>query len=119
MMGKVAKNIGLPTLIHENTKYESTEEKANLLVKNYTKVSSTSNYSTKFVEEKNKLEDKEYNKLLQFYKDNSASYNEPFSLQELKDAVHDTHDTSLMTHHLEKIELLIPCLKASQINLYL
>ena len=41
------------------------------------------------------------------------------ALQELNDAVHDTHDTSLMTHHLEKIELLIPCLKASQINLYL
>lgn len=94
MMGKASKSLSLPTLLYDNKQYETIQEKADLLVHNYAKVSSNVNYSKKFTADKKHIEDKEYEKLLQYYKDNSASYNEPFTLQELKDAIADTNDSS-------------------------
>ena len=94
MLGKTANLIGLPTLLQNNTKYESTKEKADILVKTFAQVSSTNNYTDIFKARKEGMEDKGYEKLLTHYKDNSDSYNEPFTLQELKDAIGETTDTS-------------------------
>ena len=94
MLGKTANLIGLPTFIENNIKYETTKEKADLMVKTFAMVSSTNNYTDSFKLRKESMEDKGYEDLLTHFKDNSHSYNEPFTLQELKDAIGETTDTS-------------------------
>ncbi|VDI46656.1 Hypothetical predicted protein [Mytilus galloprovincialis] len=94
MLGKTFKKLNLPTLLYNNTKYECTQDKADILATNYAQVSSDDNYSDNFKSQKQDIEQKEYSKLLHYYKDNSDSYNEPYTMQELKDAISDTSDTS-------------------------
>ncbi|VDI79300.1 Hypothetical predicted protein [Mytilus galloprovincialis] len=94
MMGKTINSLILPTLIYKNKIYESTKEKANILAEAFANVSSSSNYSEEFISHKEHIESKEAENLKQYFSENSQSYNEPFTLNELQDAIADTSDTS-------------------------
>ena len=94
MLGKTVNSVGIPTLVQNNVKYETNKDKADIMVKTFAKVSSTNNYTDTFLSRKQSMEDKGYEELLKHFKDNSHSYNEPFTLQELKDAIGETTDTS-------------------------
>ncbi|XP_052081246.1 uncharacterized protein LOC127719271 [Mytilus californianus] len=72
----------------------STREKANILAEAFANVSSSSNYSEAFISHKEHIESLEAEKLKEYFSENSQSYNEPFTLNELQDAIADTSDTS-------------------------
>ncbi|VDI72394.1 Hypothetical predicted protein [Mytilus galloprovincialis] len=67
MLGKTFKKLNLPTLLYNNTKYECTQDKADILATNYAQVSSDDNYSDNFKSQKQDIEQKEYSKLLHYY----------------------------------------------------
>ncbi|VDI82655.1 Hypothetical predicted protein [Mytilus galloprovincialis] len=94
MMGKTISSLIMPTLIYKNKIYESTKEKANILAEAFANVSSSSNYSEAFISHKEHIESIEAENLKHYFSENSQSYNEPFTLNELQDAIADTSDTS-------------------------
>ena len=94
MMGKNTAPKTIPTLQYNGTTYETGEQKANILADTFAKVSSNSNYSEAFRQHKNEMEDSNGSNFKEYLYDNTQSYNEAFSISELKEALSDTTDSS-------------------------
>ena len=84
------KSSSLGLLNVNNKKVTSKKDISNTLADAFSKNSSSENYSQKF---KNIKQQKE-KRNLKFSSDNSETYNQPFSLSELKDALSKAHDSS-------------------------
>ena len=84
------KSSSLGHLNVNNKKVTSKKDISNTLADAFSKNSSSENYTQKF---KNIKQQKE-KRNLKFSSDNSETYNQPFSLSELKDALSKAHDSS-------------------------
>ena len=84
------KSSSLGHLNVNNKKVTSKKDISNNLADAFSKNSSSENYTQKF---KNIKQQKE-KRNLKFSSDNSETYNQPFSLSELKDALSKAHDSS-------------------------
>ena len=84
------KSSSLGHLNVNNKKVTSKKDISNILADAFSKNSSSENYTQKF---KNIKQQKE-KRNLKFSSDNSETYNQPFSLSELKDALSKAHDSS-------------------------
>ena len=84
------KSSSLGHLNVNNKKVTSKKDISNTLADAFSKNSSSENYTEKF---KNIKQQKE-KRNLKFSSDNSETYNQPFSLSELKDALSKAHDSS-------------------------
>jgi ribonuclease HI/exonuclease III len=88
-MSGVASKLKSPNLIKNNEQVETCEEKANLLAETFSKISSSSNYSSEFLERKNLFEKYEKEKFTDdsTEEEQKSSLNEKFSSQELSNAI--------------------------------
>ena len=74
-----------------NNKIESPQEIANTIASTFSYNSSPQHLTEKFQKYKTQKE----KQCLDLHSDNSEPYNQPFSMQELQDALHQSHDTAV------------------------
>ena len=94
MLGNSPSKKEIPTLKQNDTSYEYNTEKSNLFAENFSKVSSTDNYSSDFKIHKQQVESKDHDNITVHFNNNSNCYNDKFTLQEMKDAISDTNNSA-------------------------
>ena len=92
MLGNALNKKGIPTLIQNDIPYELTTEKSNLFAENFSKVSSTDNYSSQFKNHKLQVENNDHNNITSHFNNNNNCYNAKFTLQKMKDAIAETNN---------------------------
>ena len=90
------KRNSLQHLKANGTEYQYKKDIADILAETFSKNSSSSHYSATFRKVKHQKEKQPLN----FKSNNSESYNEPFSLSELHDALQKAHNTSVGTDNI-------------------
>ena len=94
MLGKISSKKEIPALIACGHFLTNTIDKANYFAKKFVEVSSSNNYDNEYKKHKSTVEEQEINTFLKYYKENQDCFNEKFTLQEFKDAISDTNDSS-------------------------
>jgi len=64
------------------------------LAGNFSKVSSTDNYSSQFKNHKQQVENNNHNNITAHFNNNKNCYNDKFTFQEMKDAIADTNNSA-------------------------
>jgi hypothetical protein len=73
---------------------ESFTDKSNLFAENFSKVSSTDNYSNQFKIHKQQVQNNDHSNITDHFNNNSNCYNDKFTLQEMQDAIADTNNSA-------------------------
>ena len=94
MLGHAPSKKEIPTLKQNDVPYESSTDKSNLFAENFSKVSSTDNYSSQFKIHKQQVENNDHNNITDHFNNNSNCYNDTFTLQEMQDAIADTNNSA-------------------------
>ena len=94
MLGHAPSKKEIPTLKQNDIPYESSTDKSNLFAENFSKVSSTDNYSSQFKIHKQQVENNDHNNITDHFNNNSNCYNDKFTLQEMQDAIADTNNSA-------------------------
>ena len=94
MLGNAPSKKEIPTLIQNDIPYELTTEQSNLFAENFSKVSSTDNYSSQFKIHKQQVENNDHSNITSHFNNNNNCYNDKFTLQDMKDAIADTNNSA-------------------------
>jgi hypothetical protein len=94
MLGNAPSKKEIPTLNQNDIPYESSTDKLNLFAENFSKVSSTDNYSSQFKIHKQQVENNDHSNITDHFNNNSNCYNDKFTLQEMQDAIADTNNSA-------------------------
>ena len=94
MLGALPSKKETPTLNQNDIPYESFTDKSNLFTENFSKVSSTDNYSSQFKLHKQQVENNDHSNITDHFNNNSNCYNDKFTLQEMEDAIADTNNSA-------------------------